>query len=170
MKICNFCLKSGILCPQCEEKVRRGDVSELDLQIAKILSELENKYPALQTVYFHKSIESNDVLVILVNKGDVPRILSYGGKILREISDKTGKRKIRILAYNEEPRRFLEDLFAPALVLTINTVWLPDGSTETKVVIPKRDMRKMPASVEVLKDLAKNIRNITLRVEFEEME
>ncbi|MFH1327502.1 MAG: hypothetical protein ABIH76_01420, partial [Candidatus Bathyarchaeota archaeon] len=104
---------------------------------------------------------------ILVDKKSVHSILSYGGKILKEISERIGKKRVRIIAYNEEPRRFLEDLFAPAPVLTINTIWVPDGSKETKVVIPGKDIRKLPADKEVLKDLAKKIQNITLRIEFE---
>ena len=104
---------------------------------------------------------------MLKDKKSVHILLSYGGKILKGISEKIGKKKIRIIAYNEEPRRFLEDLFAPAPVLTINTIWIPDGSKETKVVIPAKDMRKLPADKEVLKDLAKKIQNITLRIEFE---
>ena len=128
---------------------------------------MEEKYPALQKVYFHKAVESGNTLVILVNKGDVQKILSYGGKILKEISEKTSKKKIRILASNAEPRRFLEDLCAPASILTINKIWLPDGSTETKVVIPKKDERKLPINIEALKEIAKSIQSITLRVEFE---
>ncbi len=166
-KICGVDLKSGILCPKCEEKVRSGEVSELDLKVAKVLLDLESKYPALQSVYFHKAIESGNTLVILVNKEDVSRILSYGGKIIREISEKTGARKVRILPYTEDVRRFLEELFAPASILTINTIWLPDGSTETKVVIPRKDVRKLPANIQVLKEFAKNIMGMTLRVEFE---
>jgi transcription antitermination factor NusA-like protein len=166
-KICAVDLKSGILCPKCEEKVRSGEVSQLDLKVAKVLLDLENKYPALQTVYFHKAIESGDNLVILVDRGDVSKILSYGGRILREISEKTGKRRVRILAYNDEPRRFLEYLFAPASILTINKIWLPDGSEETKVVIPRKDMRKLPGDIQVLKEFAKSIMGMTLRVEFE---
>lgn len=166
-KICSVDLKSGILCPKCEEKVKSGDVSELDLKVARFLLNLENKYHALQSVYLHKAIESDDTLVLLVNRGDVQKILSYGGKIPRELSEKIGKRKIRVLAYNEEPRRFLEELFAPASILTINTIWLPDGSTETKVVVTKKDARKLPVKTEVLKELAKKVMGITLRVEFE---
>ncbi len=166
-KICSVDLKSGILCQRCEKKVKSGEFSKLDLEVARILLKMEEKYPALQKVYFHKAIESGNTLVILVNKGDVQKILSYGGKILKEISEKTGKRKIRILASNAEPRRFLEDLFAPASILTINKIWLPDGSTETKVVIPKKDERKLPINIEALKEIAKSIQSITLRVEFE---
>lgn len=166
-KVCSIDLKSGILCQRCEEKVRSGEITKLDLEVAKVLLDLESRYPTLQTVYMHRAIAAGDVLAILVNKGDVPRILGYGGKLLKEISEKTGKRRIKIAAHNEETRRFLEDLFAPASILTVNTVWIPDGSTETKVVIPKRDGNKLPAKVEDLKDLAKRIHNVTLRIEFE---
>jgi len=167
-KICAVDLKSGILCPRCEEKVRSGEVSELDLNVAKTLLGMEDAYPALQKIHFHKSIESGNTLIILVDKKDVHLLQNYGGKILRDIAVKTRKKKVRILGYNDGTRHFLENLFAPAAILTINTIWLPDGSTETKVILPKRDSRKLPTNVEVLKDLAKNIRNITLRVEFEQ--
>ncbi len=166
-KVCSIDLKSGILCQRCEEKVRSGEITKLDLEVAKILLDLEGRYPALQNVYLHRAVEAGDVLAILVNRGDVPHILGYGGKLLKAISEKTGKRMIKITAYNEETRRFLEGLFAPASILTVNTVWIPDGSTETKVVIPKKDDRKLPARVEALKDLAKRIHNVTLRIEFE---
>ncbi|RLI24932.1 MAG: hypothetical protein DRO52_04795 [Candidatus Hecatellales archaeon] len=167
-KICTVDLKSGILCPKCEEKVRRGEVTQLDLKVAKVLLSLESKYSALQNAYFYKAVESGDTLVILVDKKDVPRILSHGGKLLKEISERTGKRRVRILAYNADKRRLLEELFAPASILTVNTLWLPDGSTETKVVLSSRDARKLPLSISTVKDLAKNLMNINLRVEFEE--
>jgi transcription antitermination factor NusA-like protein len=166
-KICTVDLKSGILCSKCEEKVKSGEISESDLKVAKILLGMEAKYPALQDTYFHGSMEAGNTLIVLVKKEDVNRLLSYGGRFLKELSERTGKKRVRILPYNEEPRRFLEELFAPATVLAINTLWLPDGSIETKVVIPKRDARKLPTNVELLKELAKKIMNISLRVEVE---
>ena len=167
-KICKSDLKSGILCPRCEKRVKNGEISKLDLEVARILQKMEGKYPFLQKIFFHKAIGSGNTLVILVNKGDVKKILSYGGKILKEISEKTHRKKIKILATNEELRQFLEDLFAPASILTINKIWLPDGSTETKAVIPKKDEKKIPINTDALKELAKSIRNITLRIEIED--
>jgi len=167
-KICSVCLRSGILCQKCEEKVRLGEVSELDLKVARILSKIEEKYPILESVSLHKATEADDVLVIIVNKQDVQKLLSHGGKILRELSEKIGKKKVKVLANEDSPRRFLENLFAPASILTINTVWLPDGSMETKVLIPKKDARKLPLSIQTLKNIVKAIRGINLRVEFED--
>ena len=168
-KICSVDLKSGILCPKCEKRVKTGEISKLDLEVARILQKMENKYSFIQKIFFHKAIGSGNTLVILVNKGDVQKILSYGGKILKEISEKTNRKKIKILAINDEMRQFLEDLFAPASILTINKIWLPDGSTETKVLIPKKDERKIPINTNALKELAKRIRDITLRIEIESL-
>ena len=163
--LCNFCLKSGILCSKCQGKLKSGEVSEVDLKIARSLLSLEEKYPSLQDVYFHKAIEANDVLAILVKRGDVPRLLGYGGKIIKALGEETGK-TIRILEHGVDDRKFLEDLFAPLSILTINTIWLPDGTTETRVILRKRGRRWAPMNVEALKEIAQKVRGITLRVEF----
>jgi transcription antitermination factor NusA-like protein len=163
--LCNFCLKSGILCQKCQEKLKLGEVTETYLKVARLLISLENKYIPLQNVFLHDAIETNGVLALIVGRGDVARILSYGGKIVRELSEKTGK-TIRVLEHGTEDRKFLEDLFAPFQIVTINTIWLPDGTTETRVIL-KSSRRKTPRiDINSLKEIARKIRGITLRVEF----
>ncbi len=161
--LCNFCLKSGILCSKCQGKLKSGEVSEADFEIARLLLSLEEKYPPLQDVYFHKAIEANGVLAVVVKRGDVPRLLGYGGKIIRSLGEKTGK-TIRILEHGVDDRKFLEDLFVPMRILTINTIWLPDGTKETRVIL-RRGRRRTP-NVKALKEIAQKVRGITLRVEF----
>jgi len=163
--LCNFCLKSGILCPKCQGKLKSGEVSEVDLKIARLLLSLQDTYPSLQDVYFHKAVEANGVLAVLVKRGDMPRLLSYGGKIIKALGEKTEK-TIRVLEYGGDDRKFLEDLFAPLSILTINTIWLPDGTTETRVILRKRGRRRPPINVKALKEIARKVRGITLRVEF----
>ena len=136
------------------------------MKIIKILSELEKENPILQDISFHKSAEVGNTLAILVDKRDIGKVLSYGGKILRAIGEKTGRR-IKILGYGGDAREFLEELFNPFSILTINTIWLPDGSTETKVILSGRTPRRMPVDFDVIKKLAKEIRGLTLRIEFE---
>ena len=161
--LCNFCLKSGILCSKCQGKLKSGEVSEADFEIARLLLSLEEKYPPLQDVYFHKAIEANGVLAVVVKRGDVPRLLGYGGKIIRSLGEKTGK-TIRVLEHGVDARKFLEDLFVPMRILTINTIWLPDGTTETRVIL-RRGRRRTP-NVKALKEIAQKVRGMTLRVEF----
>ena len=94
--LCTFCVKSGVLCPQCREKVRSGKVSDLDIKIVKLLFKLETKYSTLQKIFFHNAYEINGVLAIVVGNGDLQRFFRDGGTIPREISDLVRKR-IRIL-------------------------------------------------------------------------
>jgi len=162
--LCSFCLKSGMLCQKCSAKVKSGEISELDLKIARLLLSLEEKYPSLQNVYFHKAVDVDRTLAVIVGRGDVPRLLGYGGKIIKALGAKTG-RAIRVLEYGADDRKFLEDLFAPLSIMTINTIWLPDGTTETRVILMKKRGRQLPFDVKALKEIARRVRNMTLRVE-----
>ncbi|MBS7659753.1 MAG: hypothetical protein QXR17_00195 [Candidatus Bathyarchaeia archaeon] len=162
--LCNFCLKSGILCQKCSEKIKSGELTQLDLEIARLLVSLENTYPSLQNVHFHKAVEARDTIAIIVGRGDVPRLLGHGGKIIKALGKKTGK-VIRVLEHGSDERKFLEDLFAPLSIITINTIWLPDGTTETRVILKGRG-DKPPFNIEDLKEIAHKVRNLTLRVEF----
>jgi len=154
-----------MLCQKCLGKLKSGEVSELDLKIARSLLSLEEKYPALQNVYFHGAVDAGKTLAIVVGVGDVPRLLGFGGKIVKALGEETGK-NVRVLEYGVEDRKFLEDLFAPLSILTINTIWLPDGTTETRVILKKRRGSQPPFDVKALKEIARRVRNMTLRVEF----
>jgi transcription antitermination factor NusA-like protein len=165
--LCSFCLKSGILCQKCSARVKSGEISEQDLKVARLLLSLEEKYPSLQNVHFHKTIDAGKTLAVLVGSGDVPRLLGYGGKIIKALGEETGK-SVRVLEYGVDERKFLEDLFAPLSIVTINTIWLPDGSTETRAILRKRRGANPPFDVKALKEIALKVRGITLRVEYSE--
>ena len=163
-ELCGFCLKSGILCQKCSAKVKAGEITEMDLKIARLLLSLEEKYPSLQNVCFYKAFEVEKTLAILVGHGDVPRILGYGGKIIKTLSDETGK-NVRVLEQGVDDRKFLEDLFIPFSILTINTIWLPDGTTETRVILKRKRGSQLPFDLKALKEIASKVRKMSLRVE-----
>ena len=154
-----------MLCQKCSSKLESGEISQLDLKIARLLLSFEEKYPSLQNVYFHGAVDASKTLAIIVGPGDVPRLLGFGGKIIKALGQETG-RSIRVLEYGVDDRKFLEDLFAPLDILAINTIWLPDGTTETRVILRKRRGSQPPFDVKALKEIARKVRNMTLRVEF----
>jgi transcription antitermination factor NusA-like protein len=154
-----------MLCQKCSSKLDSGEITQLDLKIARLLLSLEEKYPSLQNVYFHGAVDAGKTLAIIVGSGDVPRLLGFGGKIIKALGEETGK-SVRVLEYGVDDRKFLEDLFAPLDILTINTIWLPDGTTETRVILRKRRGSQPPFDVKALKEIASKVRNMVLRVEF----
>ena len=163
-ELCSFCLKSGILCQKCSAKVKSGEISQIDLKVARLLLSLEDKYPSLQSVCFYKAIEAEKTLAIIVGHGDVPRLLGYSGKIIKALGDETGK-NVRVLENGVDDRKFLEDLFIPFSILTINTIWLPDGTTETRVILRRKRGAQLPFDLKALKEIASKVRKMSLRVE-----
>ena len=166
MPLCSFCIKSGILCQKCQKKIESGQIGETDIRIAKLLMRLEEKYSSLQKIQFYNAYEVDGVLAIVVGIGDLSAFRENNGKILREIAQNTGKR-VRIMEKHGDERKFLEDLFAPAVITTINKIWLPDGTTETRVIMANRP-RRLPVKSRILKKMAKQIRGITLRIAYED--
>jgi len=161
-----FCVKSGILCRRCEEKLEKGQITELDLKVIQRMVELEKEHPVLAEVTYHRSVEADEMMAILVERRDLPRLLGGGAKVVKDLSETFGKR-VKLISHGGDDREFLEDLFSPLSILTINTIWIPDGSTETKVILTGHQPRKMPVDLDVVKTIAKDLKGMTLRVEFE---
>jgi len=161
-----FCIKSGIMCRKCQEKIEKGQITDLDLKIIRLLSDLEKGNPGLQDLTYHKAVEADGNVAVLVDRRDMGKMLSGGARVAHAISDSLGK-TVKVLGYGGDARQFLEDLFSPLSILTLNTIWIPDGSTETKVILTGRQPRRMPVDLEIVKRLAKELRNMTLRIEFE---
>jgi len=161
-----FCVKSGILCRRCEEKLEKGQVTELDLKVIQKMVEMEKENPVLEDVTYHRAVQADEMMVILVDKRDMPRLLSGGAKVVKDLGETFGKR-VKLISYGGDDREVLEDLFSPLSILTINTVWIPDGSTETKVILTGRKPKKMPVDPDIVRKIAQELKGMTLRIEFE---
>ena len=164
--LCTFCLKSGILCPKCQEKVEKGEVSELDIQIAKELLELETRFPTLKDAELKKCVEIGPLVIILVGEKDVSSVIGPSGKIVKLLSKKLNK-KIRIVGESTDIRKSIQDLLAPAEVLGVNIVWLPDGSYEKKIRVRRSDAKKLPTNIETLEEAIRCLLNERFRIVME---
>ena len=75
--------------------------------------------------------------------------------------------KVWLTEADTTDRKELEDLFYPVRIANINTVWLPDGSKLTKVVIPGKKTERFPHDTETISRILKDTREMELMVEFE---
>jgi len=165
IQLCEFCLKSGMLCNKCQAKVDSGEVDQLYIDVAKTMLEMEPRFPSLEKVRLDKVLESGAYLVLLVGRGQASRI-SSDQRLTKELGDRFGKR-VLVLENGVKDRQFLEQLFANQHILTINIIWLPDGSTETRVVLQGRGARRLSKKrIQSLVNIAKAVRNMDLRVEY----
>ncbi len=154
-----------MLCSKCQDKLDSGAISKAYLDVAKKLISRENYYPFLQNVTLENISETESYLVLIVNKGDL-RKFENEPKSTRELGNLFSKR-ILVLEKGVKDRKFLEDLFAGQHIVTINIIWLPDGTTETRVVLRGRGSRKLSKKrIQDLVEVANEVKNMNLRVEY----
>ncbi len=165
--LCTICLKNyPLICGNCQDKIKKGEVTELDVKIARILVNLEDKNPAIKDVTFKGVFQANDVIIVLVGKGDVRRILSASRRVVRQIEDEIGA-KIRLVEESRHPQHILQDLIRPVRILGINTIWLPDNSFERKVRISARERENIPLTLEQLQHIIYEMTNERIRIVFD---
>jgi len=155
-----------MLCSKCQDKVSSGEVDDLYMRVAQFLLDIEGKYPSLQKARLERVLNVGGYLVLVVGRGDRNRFMGDGSKLTRDLGDEF-KRRVLVIEEGVNDRGFLEDLFSSQHIITINIIWLPDGTTETRVVLRGRGARRLSKKrIRALTEIAKRVRNMDLRVEY----
>jgi transcription antitermination factor NusA-like protein len=155
-----------MLCNKCQEKVSTGVVDDLYMKVAQYLLKVENRNPSLQKATLQRVIEVGGFLVLVVGRGDRIKFMGGDGRVPRDIGDEFNRRVV-IIEEGLNDRGFLEDLFTRQHIVTINIIWLPDGTTETRVVLQGRGARRLSQKrINALTRIAKGVRDMDLRVEY----
>ncbi|MFQ6087582.1 MAG: transcription elongation factor NusA [Candidatus Methanofastidiosia archaeon] len=160
--ICEVDLRSGILCPGCQAKLKSGEISKLDVEISKLLY----KIGQIRNTTFKKAVESKSLIVVIVGEGEIGNFIGKGGKTVKYLRRNLGK-KIRIIEDTKDFKKIVGDLLHPARVLGINILYLPDGSERFKIRIPRKDDRKIPTSVKSLRQIISKLTGKDMLIEFE---
>jgi len=153
LPVCDVCLKSGILCQGCENKLESGEISQIDLDIAKVLFKLGDG-----KIGFKKTIEVGDIIIIITDKDQVGKLIGKNGKIVRELSRTVGK-KIRVVGQDSDLKSVSKDILAPARVSGINIVYGKDGEEKYKIRVMHDDSRKLPGRLDVLNEIIELLTN-----------
>ena len=164
MPICSFDAKTGVLCPKCDSKLRSGHISKTDVDTSVKLSKLAGRYPELDKITLVRAINVRGDYVLVLGPGNL-KVLHRDFN-LKKLESEFGV-KVWAIEGGATDRKMLEDLFFPIRIVTVNIVWLPDGSKLTKIIIPGRKTERFPIDIEKLKEVVKEVRGIDLMVEFE---
>ena len=165
LPICHFDARTGILCANCEARLAKGEITQADVEASKAVAQLSERVPELSKVTLRRAFEINGSYVLEFEQSDMPLIRST--PTLQSELEGALKGKVWLVGAGSNDRRFLEDVFFPAKVLTVNTVWLPDGGKKTKVIVPARRSERRIGDFDKLRDAVKHARGIELLVETE---
>ena len=151
LPVCDVCLKSGMLCQGCENKLKSGEITQMDLDIAKLLYKLgEGK------IGFKKTIEIGDTVIIVTDKEQVGKLIGKSGKIVREIS-RSIEKKVRVVGENSDLRAVAKDILAPARLSGINIIYGKEGQKKYKIRVMAEDSRRIPGRLDVLNSIIKEL-------------
>jgi len=162
----HVCVRTGVLCPRCRRLVESGEVEPFEVDVMRELLNLEGKgdFKFLKDAEYVKAIRTRDMLVLVIDIKDTnihPRLLGRLGRIL------SSKLKVKVRVVNRahgDLREIARQLVYPARVIGVNTLWLPDGTVEHIVRIPRSDSRYLPSNVAVLEDLLSKITGMNVRI------
>lgn len=163
--LCVFDLKTGIFCPRCEEKLRKGLYDEFDVEVMKLLLQLEKSFPQLHGASYVKAVNGAETIFIVLREGSLRGFDQRNLVALRKkLKERLGKH-VRVVEDDHDVSRFIEKVVVPARVVAVNKIWLPDGSEEMRVVLDHE--RNLKAGINSLIEVVKRVKGINLRVDFE---
>lgn len=162
----HVCVRTGVLCPRCQRLVESGEVEKYEVDVMRELLNLEERpdFKFLKDAKYVKSILTRNMLVLIIEAADSnihPRIL---GRLGRALSEKLNTRVRVINKAHGDLREIARQLMYPARVIGVNTLWLPDGTVEHIVRIPRSDSRYLPANTAVLEDILSKITGMNVRI------
>ena len=166
LPICGFDAKNAVLCPQCEGKVEKGALSQADVDASIVLARIAKTNSEIDdfTLYSCKEFDGNFVLTL--SKEDI-MIIRQSRTLYRTLQNEFNG-KIWLVESDETDKRFIEDLFFPTKVLSINSVWAPGGVQKTKAVISGKWTPRFPIDTKKVVQIVKDARNLDIEIEFED--
>ena len=161
--ICSFDAKSGVLCRKCEAKLKSGSITQDDVEAATKLIGLADRNQEINKFTLIRGTRVQGDFVLVLRGSDVSALRS-NEELASKIEKHMGQ-KVWFIETEASDRRFIESIFHPLKVLSVNFFWLPGANKLTKVIVAD-DGKNVPIDLEKVQKIAKAIRNIELLVEF----
>jgi transcription antitermination factor NusA-like protein len=164
--ICTFDAKTGILCAKCETKLRLGHLTHADIEGAMKITKIAEHNQDVNKFTMISAAKVDDDFILILRGSDII-VLRTNTSLSKKFEDEF-QSKVWFVEAEATDRRFIENLFFPAKVLTVNLIWLPDGNKLTKAIVTDGNHSELESNVEKIKKIAKEIRNIELLVEVQQ--
>ena len=152
-----------MLCRTCEAKLKSGSITQDDIDAAKKLINLADRNQEINKFTLVRGTRVNGDFVLVLRGQDVS-VLRGNQELTSKIEKEMGE-KVWVVEAEASDRRFIETLFHPNKVLSVNFFWLPEANKLTKVVVAD-DGKNAQLNLEKVQKIAKAVRNIELLIEF----
>lgn len=151
-----------MLCRTCEAKLKSGSITQDDIYAAKKLISLADRSQEINKFTLIRGTRVNGDFVLVLRGHDVS-VLRGNQELANRIEKEMGQ-KVWFVETEASDRRFIESLFHPVKVLSVNFFWLPEANKLTKVIVAD-DAKNVQFNLEKVQKIAKAVRGIELLVE-----
>ena len=165
LPICDFDAKNSLLCMQCENKLQEGKLTQADVDASIKLASLAKENSDIDRFTLHSCKEIDGNYIISLSKEDIMTIRQ--SRTLYRLLQDQFPGKIWLVEAEENDKRFIEDMFFPTKILSINSVWAPGGIQKTKAIVSGKWTPRFPINTETVIQIVKNARNLDIEIEFE---
>ncbi len=161
-KICDACLKSDVFCSSCQKKIDSGEISKLELGVAKFLFGLKDKIKSLDEARILKVLNGH-AIVIITEKGSAAKIVGRQGSVVKLLAKHFSK-PIRVVEA-DEAKKFISNLIVPASASV--SVAYSGGKECYRIRILKSQKSRLPLEPDEIKKIIENLYGKSSEVLFE---
>lgn len=161
-----FDAKNSVLCPQCESKLETGQLTKADVDASMKLAKLAKTSPEIDKFVMSSCRQVEQNFVLYLSKPDID-IIRKSRVLYRALSGEFSG-KLWLVESESNDRKFIEDLFFPTKILSINVVWVPGGVQKTKIIVSGKWTSRFPIDVIQVANIVKELRQLDVVIEFEE--
>lgn len=161
--ICEICAKTETLCSGCKEKLGKEKISELDVEVSKLLYKINEKHN-ISEASFVKALDLGRMIIILT-EGDVGILIGKEGKVVSELSQSLGK-KVRIAEYTGDLKKSIADIVTPARLVGLNKLY-QKGKETYRVRLLKSEISLLPLDINTLEKVLHSLVGEEVKIAFE---
>lgn len=165
LPVCNFDLESDMLCTSCQAKLDRGEITAFDIEFSKWLLEKEKDHPNLEGLTLLRATRTENRLILIVKKRSKDLLLAEED-IMNELQEKYGE--VMIVEGPVKLRTIIQKFIAPASEVGVNSLYLPDGSKESIVMLRGEDRERIKYSIDELRTIVTAIVGESVLFEYQD--
>ncbi|MHA2067554.1 MAG: hypothetical protein ACXABY_24585 [Candidatus Thorarchaeota archaeon] len=150
LPVCVFDLESDMLCPSCQERLDRGDITDFDIEFSGWLLEKVKEYPGIDDLDLQRAIKSDGRLILVVRKRNKEVLLNIEG-LMAELAETYGE--VMLFEAPIKLRKIVRLLIEPALEIGVNNLYLPGGTKESIVMLKPEDRERIMYSKDELRKI-----------------
>jgi len=164
LPVCNFDIESNMLCPNCQERLDKGEITDFDIKFSKWILEKEKEFETLNDLHLLRAISVSKYLILIVNKRQAI-ILTKNEKLMDELRKEYGE----VLIFEGTPklRSAVRTLIAPAVEVGVNSLYLPTGGKESIVMLRDSDRSRIKFTPKELRIIISQIMNESVLFEYQ---